>query len=140
MQDKPPKPADTTIRSRIAQLALLACCTLVGLVVILGWTIERTREANDRVQHTVSIRRALAEYTREVVGAESGQRGYLLTHQDVYLASYNQVLGENKALFARLSDLIGIFRSDRSSNAWVRSSTTNSRNSNERSNWRGPEI
>jgi PAS domain S-box-containing protein len=112
MQDSAPagtaaKPADTTIRSRIAQLALLACCALVALVSILGWTIERTREANDRVQHTVSIRRALAEYTREVVGAESGQRGYLLTHQDAYLDSYNLVLSENKALFARLSELIG---------------------------------
>jgi PAS domain S-box-containing protein len=117
MQDKASKPADfarvdavpadTSIRSRIGQLALLACCTLVALVLVLGWTLERTREANDRVQHTVSIRRALAEYTREVVDAESGQRGYLLTHQTIYLVPYDQVLSENKAMFARLSDLIG---------------------------------
>ena len=106
MQDKAPTPADTTIRSRIGQLAL-ACCTLVAVVSILGWTIERTREANERVQHTVSIRRALAEYTRELVGAESGQRGYLFTRQDIYLELYNQVLRENSALYARLIELIG---------------------------------
>ncbi len=99
--------ADTSIRSCIWQLAILACCALLALGLILAWTLERSAEANDRVQHTLAVRKALADYTRELVSAETGQRGYLLTHQDVYLAPYRQVVADNKGQLAKLSELVG---------------------------------
>ncbi len=98
---------DTTIRSRIWRLAILACCALLALGLTLDWTLERTREANDPVQHTLAVRKALADYTRELVSAETGQRGYLLTHQDVYLVPYRQVLVDNNGQLARLTELAG---------------------------------
>jgi PAS domain S-box-containing protein len=98
---------DTSISSRIWQLAILACSALLALGLILAWTIEHSNESNARVQHTRDVRKALADYTRELVAAESGQRGYLLTQQDVYLAPYRQVMADNKAHLAELSELIG---------------------------------
>jgi PAS domain S-box-containing protein len=98
---------NASISSRIWQLAILACCALLALGLILAWTVERTHESGARVQHTLDVRKALADYTRELVAAESGQRGYLLTQQDVYLAPYEQVLADNKASLATLSELIG---------------------------------
>jgi PAS domain S-box-containing protein len=87
-------------------LAILACCLLGALGLVFSWTVERTREAADRVEHTQDARRALGLYTRELVNAETGQRGYLLTHQDIYLAPYEQALSDHKAKFAQVNALL----------------------------------
>jgi len=98
--------SQTTIRSGIWQLAILACCTLVALGVVLTWTLERTREANGQVAHTQLVRSQLAAYTRELVAAETGQRGYLLTGQDEYLEPYQQALADNRQRLASLRELV----------------------------------
>lgn len=99
--------ADTSIRSRIWRLAILACFTLAALAIVLTWTRARTREANLRVEHIHDVILALQTYSSELVNAETGQRGYLLTHQDDYLAPYQLAVDDHKNRLARLADLLG---------------------------------
>jgi CHASE3 domain sensor protein len=101
-----PNLADTSLRWRVWQLAIFASCALAAFGLFFSWTMERTREASDRVEHTQDARRALGFYIRELVKAESGQRGYLLTHQDIYLVPYRQALANNKEKLAQVSALL----------------------------------
>ena len=87
-------------------LATLACGALVVLGLLLAWSLERDREANAWVEHTQTVLRALAAYTRQIVDAETGQRGYLLTGQEEYLIPYNEALINNKIRFEALNTLI----------------------------------
>jgi signal transduction histidine kinase len=98
--------ADHSIRSRIWQLAILACVALVVLGSVLAWSLERNREANASVEHTRMTLRALAVYTREIVDAETGQRGYLLTGQEEYLAPYKAALAANADRLEQLQALV----------------------------------
>ncbi|MFZ6712858.1 ATP-binding protein [Undibacterium sp. TC9W] len=97
---------DTPIRIRIWQLAILACSALGMFALVLTWMQARTREANLRIEHTQLVRRELANYAKELIDAETSQRGYLLTRQEVYLAPYQQVIADNKLHFVRLTELV----------------------------------
>jgi len=98
--------ANRSIRSRIWQLATLACLALVVLGLLLTWSLERNREADAWVEHTQMVLRALAAYTRQIVDAETGQRGYLLTSQEEYLIPYNEALAKHKIRFEEIKALI----------------------------------
>ncbi len=95
--------SDIPIRTRIWQLAILACCALVVIIPVLAWTLARTHAANLRIKHTEQVRGEMAAYVRELIDAETGQRGYLLTHQDVYLEPFRRVVSDNEEHFARLT-------------------------------------
>lgn len=98
--------ADASMRTRIWQLTALACVTVTALCLLLGWSVERNREANAWVIHTQAVQGELAGYTREIVDAETSQRGYLLTLQEPYLVPYNAVLADNGDRLERLKSLI----------------------------------
>jgi signal transduction histidine kinase len=98
--------AASSIRSRIWQLAALACAALVVLGLLLTWSLKRNREANAWVEHTQMVLTALAAYTRQIVDAETGQRGYLLTAKEEYLIPYNKALDQNKIRLEGLKTLI----------------------------------
>jgi len=98
--------ADTSIRARIWRLAAVDCVMLAVLVLMLGWSLQRSRAADASVQHTEAVLRALRIYSGEIIQAETGQRGFLLTGQDEYLAPYNAVLANNQAQLQGLMSLI----------------------------------
>ncbi len=98
--------ADTSITARIWRLAGLACAMLVVLAALLLWTLERSRQATVAVQHTQRVLRALADYSTDIIRAETAQRGYLLTGDAAYLTPYNAVLATNLAQFKALGELI----------------------------------
>jgi signal transduction histidine kinase len=98
--------ADTSIRARIWRLAVLDCVLLVVLGLALAWSLQRSRAADASVQHTEAVLRDLRNYSGEIIQAETGQRGFLLTGQDDYLAPYNAVLASNQAQFQALTKLV----------------------------------
>jgi len=98
--------ADTSIRARIWRLAVLDCVMLALLGALLAWSLQRSRAADASVQHTEAVLRALRTYSGEIIQAETGQRGFLLTGQDDYLAPYNAVLASNQAQLRTLAGLI----------------------------------
>lgn len=98
--------ADISVRTRIWQLTAFACCTLIVFRALLAWSIDRNREANGWVQHTQTVLAELGSYTANIVDAETGQRGYLLTRQDAYLIPYNEAIADNDSHVGRLKQLI----------------------------------
>jgi signal transduction histidine kinase len=96
-----------SISSRIWQLTAVACTALFVFGVLVAWSLERSRHDDASVAHTVAVEAALGSYGREIVEAETGQRGYLLTGQNAYLAPYDDALAENESRFERLKALIG---------------------------------
>jgi signal transduction histidine kinase len=98
--------ADASIRARIWQLAIVGCFALAALGGLLAWTLERNRDANAWVERTRIVLGSLAVYTQGLVNAETGQRGYLLTGDEAYLAPYEESVAGNNDRLGRLRALI----------------------------------
>ncbi len=96
----------TSVRLRIWQLAVLAGFALVALSAGSYWTLQRTQETKDQANHIQDVRNALNAYAQDFVDAETGQRGYLLTHQESYLTILNNALAHHPDNFRRLNDLV----------------------------------
>src|SRR6266567_9445175 len=108
-------PSDTsdTGGSRVLatlQRRLLLILT-VGLFLTLGVVAYTCRAAlgydklNDQVQRTHEVKEELSAVLRLVVDAETGQRGYLITDDPVYLEPYQQATSQIEARLARLDNL-----------------------------------
>jgi two-component system, LuxR family, sensor kinase FixL len=87
--------------------------------IFLGVNLTRLRQSFGFVQHTNEVLRNLNAAERQLLTAESGERGYLLTGDASYLTSYTQarddlpktlatlqqLTADNPAQLARLADL-----------------------------------
>jgi PAS domain S-box-containing protein len=60
---------------------------------------------NDQVQRTHEVKEELSAVLRLVVDAETGQRGYLITDDPVYLEPYQEATAQIEARLARLDSL-----------------------------------
>jgi PAS domain S-box-containing protein len=83
----------------------------VGLLLTLGVVAYTCRAAlgydrlNDQVQRTHEVKEVLNAVLRLTVDAETGQRGYLITGDPVYLDPYQQATSQINGRLARLADL-----------------------------------
>src|SRR6202008_3637964 len=83
----------------------------VGLFLTLSVVAYTCRAAlgydrlNDQVQRTHEVKEELSAVLRLVVDAESGQRGYLITDDPVYLEPYQQATSQIEARLTRLDNL-----------------------------------
>ncbi|MGA8437636.1 MAG: CHASE3 domain-containing protein [Candidatus Sulfotelmatobacter sp.] len=83
----------------------------IGLILTLGVVAYTCRAAlgydrlNDQVQRTHEVKEELSAILRLVVDAETGQRGYLITDDPVYLEPYQEATSQIEARLARLDDL-----------------------------------
>ena len=77
------------------------CCTgaspsasafAATLVLETFWHSARTQTENGWVRHSLAVRNQIGEVVALVRRAESGQRGYLLTGHDIYLAPYDNAV------------------------------------------------
>jgi signal transduction histidine kinase len=95
-----------SISSRIRQLTAVACTAVAVFGFLVAWGLERSRQDDAWVAHTQSVTTALAAYEREIIEAETGQRGYLLMGQAVYLAPYDDAFTKTEPRFRELYALI----------------------------------
>lgn len=70
---------------------------LAGLVLLLVAAVGYQSTASlidndDRVNHTHLVRRELADLISQITDAETGQRGYVITGNETYLATYQSSL------------------------------------------------
>lgn len=69
--------------------ALLLPLVLIGIPAALAVRAERDLQKSfDWVTHTLSVERAVQNLVASLVDVETGQRGFLLTRRDIYLAPY----------------------------------------------------
>ena len=83
----------------------------IGLFLTLGVVAYTCRAAlgydrlNDQVQRNHEVKEELSAVLRLVVDAETGQRGYLITDDPVYLEPYQEATSEIEGRLARLDSL-----------------------------------
>jgi signal transduction histidine kinase/CheY-like chemotaxis protein/CHASE3 domain sensor protein len=95
-------PLTTVARSTAAPRSAFDLRTAAGLALIIlffvgsGWiaisNINALRDDATQIQHSHEVIAALDELLSTVQDAETGQRGFLLTSRDAYLAPYNEAL------------------------------------------------
>jgi signal transduction histidine kinase len=89
-------------------LALLAVG--FGLLVVIGavsvWSLSKTREYNDWVDHTHKVVESTDRVQNLILAAESGERGYLLTGDAAYLSLYAPPVGALPHELQDLSELV----------------------------------
>lgn len=84
------------IRSRLPEIAAVV---LVAMVGILGWLIWEYNRTVELLQHTVDVKTSILEVFSSVQNAESGNRGYILTGDELFLQHYSHVLAIASAAF-----------------------------------------
>ena len=79
--------SDSTLHVLLIGFVVLAIAVLGAL-----WLTARQDEAFAKVSHTLQVQNTLAGVITQLQEAESGQRGYLLTGREEYLAPYHSGL------------------------------------------------
>jgi methyl-accepting chemotaxis protein len=86
-----------TVTKRLVFSFGLAALTLLVIAVISYRNTYDLIENDSWVAHTYQVRTDLADLVSLLKDAETGQRGYLITGDDSYLAPYQSALGSLKA-------------------------------------------
>lgn len=97
---------NSTIERRLVWIFGLAVLVLVAIQVLSFVTIRQLLENDRLVTHTSTVLNEAQALLTGVVDAETGQRGYLLTGEEPYLAPYNAALGTVNDHLTRLKGLI----------------------------------
>jgi PAS domain S-box-containing protein len=87
----------------------LGYAVVAAAVTAAGWAaysqVVAAREAGDRARQALLVLRQIAEVQNQLLNAETGQRGYLLTGEDAYLQPYEQSRASATAALAELKRL-----------------------------------
>ncbi len=75
------------IRSRLPEIAAVVLLAMVG---IMGWLIWEYNRTVELLQRTVDVETSILEVFSNVQDAESGNRGYILTGDELFLQHYSQ--------------------------------------------------
>lgn len=92
----------TSLSSRLYGLGILVSVAMIAATALLLAAADRTRTAFLYVGQNEEVIRTVDEMIGDVREAESGQRGFLLTHAPAYLDSFNERI---ESAVARSSDL-----------------------------------
>lgn len=93
---------------RTKGLAVLAI-PLIGLIAVsasLAFAIHQQKSAEASVTHTMEVSNEIQGVLANLLNAETGVRGYLLTGQDSFLDPYRSALNDLPPALARLQSLV----------------------------------
>lgn len=83
-----PRIPDLSSRVRSATTTIVAIA-VVGIAVILAaWINLQAKATADRVSHSIAVREGAERFLGHARDAETGQRGYLITGDETYLAPF----------------------------------------------------
>ncbi len=98
------------MNNRDRRKRVLAIAVPLVLLGLNGWflysSLNQLFLASQWVRHTLVVRETLAEIKGDLLNAETGQRGYLLTSEQLYLAPYHQAKLELAQRLDRLEPLL----------------------------------
>jgi methyl-accepting chemotaxis protein len=94
-----------TVGRRLIVGFALAGLTLVMIAVVSYRNTYHLIDNDSWVEHTYQVRLELADLLSELKDAETGQRGFLLTNDESYLAPYQSALGTIKSTLDDLRKL-----------------------------------
>jgi signal transduction histidine kinase len=85
-----PRWSDTLTPTLVAGFAAIVVILLATLAVGL-MNLRQVFDASERVAHTYSVKLGLEELLAQIVDAETGERGFIITNELDYLEPYNGV-------------------------------------------------
>ena len=104
LTESKPEPNPLALLNR----SLLVTTMLAALIVAAAfWLGARNKSDDEWVRHSLEVRAQLVRVLSIVQSAETGQRGYLLTGQELYLQPYQLALEQLSPVLERTQDLIG---------------------------------
>jgi CHASE3 domain sensor protein len=99
-------PAKSKALARLYWSLVVSTAFAVLLVVATIWFAALRQAEDEWVRHTLSVRNQIARVLTLVERAESGQRGYLLTGREMYLAPYERAIQELPAALDEMGVLV----------------------------------
>jgi signal transduction histidine kinase len=103
------KPEPKPERSALSLLnrSLIATTVLAALIVAAAlWLGARNKDDEQWVRHSLEVRAQLTGVLSLVQSAETGQRGYLLTGRELYLAPYRMAIEQLPSTLDRTENLV----------------------------------
>jgi len=91
---------------RVAGLLAAAIALFTVAAVALAFNLARLNSSLGFVEHTNEVLRNISAAERVILGAESGERGYLLTGENLYRESYSRSRDLLPKLFEDLRQLV----------------------------------
>lgn len=88
-------------------LLLIGFVALFFLIVANLWIGEQAQRASDQVNSAREIRSAAINLRTSLLTAESSQRGFLLTDNEIYLAPFETAKEEAERCLKKLEELLG---------------------------------
>jgi signal transduction histidine kinase len=99
-------PIDTKPLANLYWSLIVTTVLAATLVISTLWFASHTQTENEWVRHTLAVRNQIARVMNLVQRAETGQRGYLLTGRDVYLAPYDEAVATLPAALDQTATLV----------------------------------
>ena len=98
-------------RGKLASFTFpLAFIAALGLLLISEYSYNRSMKAMENLERVVAVRLAVQTLLRQVLSAEAGQRGYLLTGKDEYLLPFDESVRNIGATVTELGKYYAIQR------------------------------
>ena len=95
-----------TLMRATALFTLVGIATLLAMVAVSFWMLERTSASTEEVITTREMRSALVDLLSIVQDAETGQRGYLLTGEARYLEPYREAVAQTDVGLKKLQQVM----------------------------------
>ena len=93
--------------NQIVPLGFGVIITIAGITTgVNQWTQIKVAEAQDSVDHTFEVKLDLKSIEKALVDAETGQRGFIFTREERYLADYNTGREDFTPLIERVKELV----------------------------------
>ncbi|MFN4204943.1 MAG: sensor histidine kinase [Agrobacterium albertimagni] len=90
------------VRSTLLFL-LIGTAILVGIIVATFGLVERTQTTFEYILQERNIRRMSADLMQKLTDAETGQRGFVITRNELFLQPYESAVGEIREEVDRLA-------------------------------------
>lgn len=92
---------------RVARVArALTAVFPLAFLVAAGWLYREGDRSADLVAHTLEVKSAAADAMTQMLDAETGQRGFLITGDPAYLAPYDRARNDIDDPIGRLAALV----------------------------------
>jgi signal transduction histidine kinase/CheY-like chemotaxis protein len=102
-----PEPRSEPIPLALLNRSLVLTTALAALIVAAAFWLGARNKGDDAwVQHSLEVRAQLTRVLSLVQSAETGQRGYLLTGQELYLGPYQMALAQLPGVLQHAQDLV----------------------------------
>ncbi len=99
-----PISSQSFIRATIL-LLVAGCVSVLAIVVAAIWIAGRNDTQADDLVDSLLARREAFQVLNLILDAETGQRGYLLTHDEAYLQPYTEAVAKVDSTIAKLREI-----------------------------------